>query len=123
MNAKSKTTFVFYLIAFSGLIAEKIWGEPLKPFVGQFFTFITGNDRNAYFLLVSSLLTFMLFIGLRDITKRKSNSFLHIAGFLLMLLPILGYFILLSYIYHKEISVLAKNIWMYIEPCLGTFST
>ncbi len=123
MDTKNIATFALYIIAFVGLIAVKIWGEPLKPLVGQFFTFITGNDSNAFFLLVSSLIALMLFIALRRIAKRKSNSFLHIADFVLMLLPSLGFFILLSYIYRKEISVLAKDIWMYIEPWLDAFIT
>ena len=123
MHTKNIVTFAFYFIAFVGLIAVKIWGEPLKPLVAQFITFITGNDSDAFFLLISSFMVLMLFIALRRIKKRKSNSFLHIADFVLMLLPVSGFFVLLSYIYRKEISVLAKNIWMYIEPWLTTIIT
>lgn len=122
MNTKNIGIFSLYFLAFVGVIAVKIWGEPLKPLVRQFFTSITGNDNDTFFLLVSSLITLMLFIALRGITQRKSHSFLHYTDLILMLMPALGFFILLFFIYREEIFVLVKEIWVYIELWLLGFS-
>ena len=118
MNTKNIVTLTCYIVAFLGVIALKIWSEPIKELLKQFFEFITQNDSKSLLLLISSFVALVFFVSVRNFAKKKSISFLDIVDVGFIILPVLAYLSLVSYLFRKEISHWAKLAWAYIEPIL-----